>query len=169
MVMMLLLALAKALLLLALAKALTTWYSSFKECKNAFSLNNKKLRQDVTTFFQCESLFIYLKKKDLEMAGPLCWTVDHDMHHRMDHLLELSAGFKPFGSPDEVPLLTVFAFDTGRAARVAATVVDVCTLSGVCVVLTLIIGERVMGDFNCKNMLKFTTNIPVKAPFCGGV
>lgn len=103
--------------------------SLIKENKNPFVLDSKKLRKDVTKFLQRESRFINLKKKDPQLAGPLWEAMNADVHHRMDHLLQLSAGYKAFDTPDAASVKVLYASETGTAARVARDFADACTLS----------------------------------------
>lgn len=103
--------------------------SLLKEGKNPFILDSKKLRKEVTKFLQRESRFINLRKKDPEVAGPLWEQMNADVHHRMDHLLQLSAGYKNFDHPDDAGVKVLYGSETGTAARVAADFADACTLS----------------------------------------
>jgi len=95
--------------------------------QNPFILDSKKLRKDVTKFLQRENRFINLRKKDPEVAEHLWEEMNADVHHRMDHLLQLSAGYKNHGSDDEAKVKTVFASETGTAARVANDFAAACT------------------------------------------
>jgi hypothetical protein len=100
-----------------------------KEGHNPFILDSKKLRKEITTFLQHESRFINLKKKDPVVAEHLWQHMNADAKHRMDHLLELSAGYKSHDTPDEAKVTTVFASETGTAARVAIDFAAACTES----------------------------------------
>jgi sulfite reductase alpha subunit-like flavoprotein len=99
------------------------------EGKNPFILDCKKLRKDVTAFLQRESRFINLKKKDPERAELLWENQNKDVHHRMDHLQQLAMGYKAYDHPDDAPVMTLFASETGTAARVARDFAAACTLS----------------------------------------
>ena len=103
--------------------------SLLAEGQNPFILDSKKLRKDVASFLQRESRFINLKKKNPEVAKELWEQQNADIHHRMDHLLQLSAGYKDFNHPDEAKFLTLFGSETGTAARVARDFAAACTLS----------------------------------------
>lgn len=96
---------------------------------NPFILDSKKLRKDVSKFLQHESRFINLKKKHPAVAEHLWQQMNLDVKHRMDHLLELSAGYKSHDHPDEAKVMTVFASETGTAARVAIDFGAACTES----------------------------------------
>jgi hypothetical protein len=85
------------------------------EGKNPFVLDSKKLRKDVTAFLQRESRFINLKKQDPQKAESLWEHMNKDVHHRMDHLQQLAAGYKAYDHPDEASVLTLFASETGTA------------------------------------------------------
>jgi sulfite reductase alpha subunit-like flavoprotein len=54
-----------------------------------------------------------------------------DIHHRMDHLNELAAGYKAFDHPDESSVKVLFASETGTAARLARDFADACIHSHV--------------------------------------
>jgi len=103
--------------------------SLIAEGQNPFILDSKKLRKDVASFLQRESRFINLKKKNPEVAKELWEHMNQDVHHRMDHLLQLAAGYKDFDHPDDAKFLTLFASETGTAARVARDFAAACTLS----------------------------------------
>lgn len=100
------------------------------EGQNPFILDSKKLRKDVTKFLQRENRFINLRKKDPKVAEHLWEEMNAGVHHRMEHLLELSAGYKSHGSEDEAKVKTVFASETGNAARVANDFAAACKDSG---------------------------------------
>jgi len=102
-----------------------------KEGKNPFILDSKKLRKDVASFLQRESRFIKLQKKHPEIAEDMFAKMNQDVHHRMEHLNQLAAGYKAFGHEDEAPVKVLFASETGTAARVAMDFADACTLSHV--------------------------------------
>jgi homodimeric pyruvate:ferredoxin (flavodoxin) oxidoreductase len=101
------------------------------EGKNPFVLDSKKLRKDITAFLQRESRFINLKKQDPQKAESLWEQMNKDVHHRMEHLQQLASGYKAYDHPDEASVLTLFASETGTAARVAQDFADACTLSHV--------------------------------------
>jgi sulfite reductase (NADPH) hemoprotein beta-component len=81
------------------------------------------------SFLQRESRFLALHKKDPEVAEPLWQAMNKDVHHRMDHLLQLSADYKSFDHPDDAAVMTLFASETGTAARAARDFSSACTLS----------------------------------------
>lgn len=101
------------------------------EGKNPFVLDSKKLRKDLAAFLQRESRFINLKKQDPLKAESLWEHMNKDVHHRMDHLQQLASGYKAYDHPDEASVLTLFASETGTAARVAQDFAAACTLSHV--------------------------------------
>ena len=98
--------------------------------QNPFILDSKKLRKDVKNFLARESRFLTLKKKDPQMAETLWQNQNMDVHHRMEHLQQLAAGYKAVGE-DENSVLTVFASETGTANRVARDFAAACKFSGV--------------------------------------
>jgi len=100
------------------------------EGQNPFILDSKKLRKDVTKFLQRENRFINLRKKDPKVADYLWEEMNAGVHHRMEHLLQLSAGYKSHGSDEEAKVKTVFASETGTAARVANDFAAACKDSG---------------------------------------
>ncbi len=99
--------------------------------KNPFILDSKKLRKDVSDFLHRESRFIKLQKKHPEIAEDLFAKMNHDVHHRMEHLNQIAAGYKAFDHADEAKVKVLFASETGTAARVARDFADACTLSHV--------------------------------------
>lgn len=101
------------------------------EGKNPFVLDSKKLRKDVKAFLARESRFLSLKKKDPQVAEGLWQTINKDVHHRMEHLQQLAAGYKDFGHADDAPVLTLFASETGTAAQVSGDFAAACKLSSV--------------------------------------
>lgn len=105
--------------------------SLLNEGKNPFILDSKKLRKDVTTFLQREGRFINLKKQNPERAESLWENMNKDVHHRMEHLQQLAAGYKAFDHVDEAPVVTLFASETGTAERLALDFAAACTLSPV--------------------------------------
>lgn len=100
-----------------------------QEGQNPFILDSKKLRKDVTSFLQRESRFINLKKKDPKIAKYLWEHITQDVAHRMDHLKQLAEGYKHFDHDDEAAVTTLFASETGTAARVARDFAAACPLS----------------------------------------
>lgn len=105
--------------------------SLVNEGQNPFVLDSKKLRKEVTDFLKRESRFLALKKKDPELAKLLWEQMNATVHHRMEHLQQLAAGYKAFGSEEEAPVTTLFASETGNAARIARDFASACTLSSV--------------------------------------
>ncbi|KAL3937475.1 MAG: hypothetical protein SGBAC_007432 [Bacillariaceae sp.] len=101
------------------------------ESKNPFVLDSKKLRKEVTSFLQRESRFINLRKKHPEIAEGLITKMNSDVHHRMDHLNQLSAGYKAFDHEDDASVKVLFASETGTTARLARDFADACVLSHV--------------------------------------
>jgi pyruvate dehydrogenase (NADP+) len=99
------------------------------EGQNPFVLDSKKLRKEVTKFLQRESRFINLKKKNPAVAEYLWQAMNADVKLRMDHLLDLAARYKSHDHPDEAKVKTVFASETGTAARVANDFAAACTES----------------------------------------
>ena len=99
------------------------------EDKNPFILDSKKLRKEVSSFLKREGRFINLKKAHPEIAEELFQHMNRDVHHRMEHLNELAAGYKAFDHPDDAAVRVLFASETGTAARVARDFADACTLS----------------------------------------
>jgi sulfite reductase alpha subunit-like flavoprotein len=99
------------------------------ENKNPFILDSKKLRKEVTAFLQRETRFMSLQKTHPEIAEELFAKMNTDVNHRMEHLNQLAAGYKAFGSEDEAPVKVLFASETGTAARVARDFADACVLS----------------------------------------
>jgi sulfite reductase alpha subunit-like flavoprotein len=99
------------------------------EGSNPFILDSKKLRKDVTAFLQRESRFINLKKKDPTVATALWEHMNHDVSHRLDHLLQLASGYKAFDHPDNATVRVLYASETGTAARVANDFAAACKLS----------------------------------------
>ena len=99
------------------------------EDKNPFILDSKKLRKEVSSFLKREGRFINLKKAHPEIAEELFQHMNRDVHHRMEHLNELAAGYKAFDHPDDAAVRVLFASETGSAARVARDFADACTLS----------------------------------------
>lgn len=102
-----------------------------REGKNPFVLDSKKLRKDVSDFLHRESRFIKLQKKHPEIAEELFAKMNQDVHHRMEHLNQVAAGYKAFSNADEATVKVLFASETGTAARVARDFADACTLSHV--------------------------------------
>jgi pyruvate dehydrogenase (NADP+) len=100
-----------------------------KRGQNPFILDCKKLRKEVTTFLQHESRFINLRKKDPTVADYLWQAMNADVKHRLDHLSELSTSYKSHQHPDEAKVRTVFASETGTAARIACDFAAACTES----------------------------------------
>lgn len=97
--------------------------------QNPFILDSKKLRKEVAAFLQRESRFINLKKKDPVVADHLWQAMNADVSHRMDHLLDLSSRYKSHDHPDDAKVMTIFASETGTAARVADDFAAACTES----------------------------------------
>lgn len=102
-----------------------------KEGKNPFILDSKKLRQDVTAFLKRESRFVKLQKQHPEIADDLFSKMNQDVHHRMEHLNQLAAGYKAFDHADDASVKVLFASETGTAARVARDFADACIHSHV--------------------------------------
>lgn len=102
-----------------------------KEGKNPFILDSKKLRKEVTSFLQRESRFMRLKKAHPEIADNLFHRMNDDVHHRMEHLKQLAAGYKSFDHSDDASVKVLFASETGTAAQVARDFADACVLSHV--------------------------------------
>jgi sulfite reductase alpha subunit-like flavoprotein len=100
------------------------------EGQNPFILDSKKLRKDVTSFLKREGRFINLKKKDPVVSERLWNEMNSDVHHRMEHLLELAAGYKSHSRDDDAKVKTVYASETGTAARVANDFAAACVDSG---------------------------------------
>lgn len=100
------------------------------EGQNPFTLDSKKLRKDVKNFLARESRFLTLKKKDPLVAEQLWQSMNHDVHHRMEHLQQLAAGYKATGDEGN-SVLTLFASETGTAARIARDFSNACKFSGV--------------------------------------
>lgn len=105
--------------------------SLVNEGQNPFILDSKKLRKPVTDFLRRETRFLSLQKKDPEISKVLWSNMNKNVSHRMEHLQQLAAGYKNFGDGDEAPVLTLFASETGNAARIARDFANACTLSGV--------------------------------------
>ena len=100
-----------------------------KAGQNPFILDSKKLRKDVASFLQHESRFLNLRKKNPEIAEKLWSQINDTVQHRMDHLRQLASSYKDFEHSSEAPLLTLFASETGTAARIANDFAAACTLS----------------------------------------
>ena len=94
--------------------------------QNPFILDSKKLRKDVTAFLQRENRFINLRKRDPKIADTLWENMNKDVQHRMEHLRQLAEGYKAFDHADEAKVLTLFASETGTAARVARDFAAAC-------------------------------------------
>ena len=116
--------------------------------KNPFILDSKKLRKEVTTFLQRESRFINLKKQHPEVAADLFVKMNNDVHHRMEHLNQLAAGYKSFDHEDEASVKVLFASETGNAARLARDFADACVHSHV---------ADAMGDVDVEDVEGTTT------------
>ena len=101
------------------------------EGQNPFILDSRKLRKDVTDFLKRETRFLSLRKKDPEVAEALWEGMNKNVHDRMEHLQQLAAGYKQYDESSGPPVLTLFASETGNAARVARDFAAACTLSGV--------------------------------------
>lgn len=99
--------------------------------KNPFILDSKKLRKDVGDFLKRESRFVNLGKKSPEVAAGLWEKMNVDVHHRMEHLNQLAAGYKAYDKAEDAPVMVLFASETGNAARVARDFSNACTISGV--------------------------------------
>lgn len=105
--------------------------SLVSEGQNPFILDSRKLRKEVTDFLKRESRFLALKKKTPEVAEGLWEKMNMEVHHRMDHLQQLAAGYKNFSNETDAAVLTLFASETGNAARVARDFAAACKNSGV--------------------------------------
>jgi len=103
--------------------------SLVEQGQNPFILDSKKLRKDVSDFLKRETRFLALRKKDPEVAEALWQHMNEDVHHRMEKLQHLAAGYKAFDSSEGASVLTLFASETGNAARVARGFAAACTLS----------------------------------------
>lgn len=96
------------------------------EGQNPFILDSKKLRKDVSKFLQHESRFINLRKRDPELADYLWNSMNANIHHRMEHLQQLAAGYKKYSDEAEAKVQTLYASETGTAARVANDFAAAC-------------------------------------------
>jgi pyruvate dehydrogenase (NADP+) len=119
--------------------------------QNPFILDSRKLRKDVTDFLKRETRFMSLRKKNPQVADGLWEKMNRDVHHRMDHLQQLSAGYKKFDESGEPPVVTLFASETGNAARVARDFANACTLSGVASAMN----DVELDDLNGKTVVFF--------------
>lgn len=102
-----------------------------EEGQNPFVLDSKKVRKDVTDFLKRENRFINLRKREPKVAEGLWKTMNSDVQHRMEHLKQLAEGYKNFDHHDEASVLTLFASETGTAARVARDFAAACPNSSV--------------------------------------
>lgn len=98
------------------------------EGQNPFILDCKKLRKDVASFLQRESRFVNLRKTNAKVADVLWQHMNQDVHHRMEHLRQLAEGYN-MHHDDEAPVMTLFASETGTAARIARDFAAACPLS----------------------------------------
>ena len=99
------------------------------EGQNPFVLDSKKIRKDVVSFLQRENRFINLRKRDPKVADVLWNKMNNDVQHRMEHLRQMAEGYKDFDHADDAGLMTLFASETGTAARVARDFANACTIS----------------------------------------
>lgn len=97
--------------------------------QNPFILDSKKLRKDVTNFLKRESRFMTLRKKDPQVAEHLWEKQTKDVEHRMEHLRQLAEGYKHHDHEDDAAVVTLFASETGNAARVARDFSNACPIS----------------------------------------
>lgn len=102
-----------------------------EEGQNPFILDSRKLRKDVTDFLKRETRFLALRKKNPEVAEGLWEKMNKDVGHRMEHLQQLAVGYKKYDESGGPSVLTLFASETGNAARIARDFANACTLSGV--------------------------------------
>ena len=121
------------------------------EGQNPFILDSKKLRKPVTDFLKRETRFLSLQKKNPEISKVLWTNMNKNVSHRMEHLQQLAAGYKNFDDTDEAPVLTLFASETGNAARIARDFANACTLSGVASALD----DTDVGDLDGKTTAFF--------------